>query len=148
MVRSLVGKHPNYYEAILQLRDVTDEVVHFVKEDIKKYRVPVTKIAKTINGTDYYLADNQYARALGKRLQQYFGGQTIITASLHTQIDGKDKYRVTVLFRGVPFKKGDKVFYQDDQYEIKAMGKDIFMLGKKKVHIRYKDIKQIKLVEE
>ena len=30
MVRSIEGKHPRYFEAILQLRDVSEEVIDFV----------------------------------------------------------------------------------------------------------------------
>ena len=31
MVRSLEGKHPLYFEAILQLRDVSDDVVAYAR---------------------------------------------------------------------------------------------------------------------
>ena len=31
MVRNLTGKHPSYFESILQLRDCSDEVYDFVE---------------------------------------------------------------------------------------------------------------------
>lgn len=146
MVRSLAGKHPSYFEAILQLREVSDKVIDFVKNEVEKAKIPIAKEKKVKNGFDFYLADNQFTKSLGKKLQQKFGGQVLTTASLHTQKKGKDLYRVTVLFRGIDFKKGDKVSYQGEEYEVKAIGKDIFLIGKKKVHVKWKDVKEIRKV--
>jgi nonsense-mediated mRNA decay protein 3 len=146
MVRSLVGKHPNYYEAIIQVRDIEKEVSDFMKNLIDTKRLIVNKISKMRNGADYFCADNNQARAMSKKLQQTFGGEIKTTSSLHTQKDGKDLYRVTFLFRQTPFKKGDDVEYDEEIWEIKSLVKDIFLQNKKsgkKVHIPYRNISQV-----
>ncbi|NQV91636.1 hypothetical protein HQ489_04125 [Candidatus Woesearchaeota archaeon] len=154
MVRSLEGKHAKYFEAILQLRDTTDEVKDWVDQEIKKLNIVVPRIEKakkTKDGWDYYLADNNQGRQLGSRLQQKFGGHYCVTASLHTTIDSKEKYRVTILFREAPFRKKDIVEYQGDIYKVILMSKDIFLQDNKtgkKIHVKYKFMDQIKQLND
>ena len=147
MVRSLEGKHPQYYEAILQLRDVASDVVDFVNKEIMIQRIPVSKKDDVRNGSDYYLADSNFARSLGTKLQHRFGGEMIITSTLHTKKQGKDLYRITVLFRVAPFRKYDKVEYQGEEFDVKAMAKDIVLQNTKtgkKVRVKYKEMNAIK----
>lgn len=150
MVSSMVGKHPLYYEAILQLRDVAEKINSFALAEIQKAKVPIIKIVELRNGADIYLADSNFARAVGKRLQQSFGGKTVVTASLFGIKKGKRVYRVTVLFRGVPFRKGDKVIYAGEEYLIKSLIKDIFLQSTKtgkKIHVNWKEMKKVKKVD-
>ena len=66
--------------------------------------------------------------------------------SHHVKKD-REVYRVTVLFRGVNFKKHDFVIYQGEEYQVKVLSKDIMLKNiktGKKVHVRYKDMKDIK----
>ena len=147
MARDLTGKHPNYYEAILQLRDVSQEVIDFTKKEISNQKMIATKIVKLKNGMDYYLSDNTQTRNLGKKLEQHFGGKCIVTASLHTKKDNKELYRTTILFREIPFRKGDIIEYDEEIYTIKSLIKDIFLQKNKtgkKVHLRFSEVKQIK----
>ena len=148
MVRSVQGKRAEYYEATLQLRDIKEEVIVYTEKEIDKVKLHISKKIKLKNGVDYQLSDNELTRALGKRLQQKFGGNLKVTASLHTRKNNKDLYRVTVLFRGINFKKGDQVEYQGDTYVVKMLSKDIFLQDiktGKKVHVRYKDAREVKL---
>jgi len=147
MVRSLEGKHPNYYESLLQLRDVTAEVIDFTEDEIEQIHLPVSKHKKVTGGMDYYCSDNNLTRALGKTLQDRFGGELKITATLHTKKNDKDLYRTTVLFREAHFRKDDKVKYYGEEYVIKRMSKDIFLQNTKtgeKLHLKYKDMNLIK----
>jgi NMD protein affecting ribosome stability and mRNA decay len=149
MVRSIEDKHPLYFEAILQLREVSEKVVDYVLSEVHRVKLPVTKTTKVKNGWDYYMADNQFTKSLGKRLQQKFGGQLMMTASLHTKIKGKDVYRVTVLFRGIHFKKNDKIKYHGEDYDVLSVGKDIMLKDLKtgkKIHVKYDQVKKIKLI--
>ena len=147
MVKSLEGKHPSYFEAIVQLRDVSQEVVTFVEEELQRTNVKIAKVKEMKNGLDYYLTDNNQAKALGKSLQERFGGDFKMTSSLFGRKDGKEIYRVTILFREAPFRKGDLVEYQGESYNVKIMGRDIMLKNKKtgeKVHVKYKEMDQIK----
>jgi len=151
MVRSAEGKRPEYFEAILQLRNVGDEVYEFAKHDLKKGGVYISKEMDVVNGKDIYISDNNYGRALGKRLLKEFGGECVVTASLYGQHDGKEIYRLTILFRGVDFKKGDIVEYKAEPYVVKVMGKEVMLQHAKngeKVHVKLKDIGLIKIRKE
>ena len=147
MVRSVTGKRQEYFEATLQLREIKKEVIDYVEEEIFRVKLHVAKKIKLKNGLDYQLADSELTKALGKRLQQKFGGELKLTASLFGRKDGKEIYRITVLFRQVNFSKGDIVTYQGEEYKIKALNKDIFLQNiktGKKIHLKYKDAKLIK----
>lgn len=150
MVRSTEGKHPLYYEAVLQLRDVSYDAVRFVEDEIGMKRIPIAKKEKVKNGFDYYLADGDFTRALGKKLQGKFGGEFNLTSSLFGRKEGKEIYRITVLFRGIPFKKNDLVEYKGDQYNILSLGKDIMLKEVKtgkRIHLKYKDMGLVKKVD-
>jgi nonsense-mediated mRNA decay protein 3 len=147
MVRTIQGKHPNYYEAILQLRDVQQEVIEQAKQEFKKAKVTVTKTSKLKNGVDMYVSDKDFTRSLGKKLQSKYGGEFLITASLFGRKQGKEIHRITVLFRQAHFKKGDRVEYQGEEYQVKMIGKEIMLHNHakgKKVHVKYKDMDGIK----
>ena len=63
--------------------------------------------------------------------------------SVRGRKSGKEIYRVTVLFRAIPFKKGEKVEYQGEKYKVKLLGKDILLQDLKtgkKVHVKYKEM--------
>jgi len=151
MVRTLVGKHTEYYEAILQLRNVSQEVVNFVEEEIPRVHLSVSKVVEEKTGLDYYLSDNSLTRILSKKLQTKFGGEVLITATLHTQKKDKEMYRLTVLFRQAPFTKGDIVVKASERYKVLTMGKEIILQHintGKKVHLRYREMKGIKKEQE
>ena len=147
MARNLEGKHGSYFEATLQLRDVSQEVIDFAEDEIDRLKMNVAKVIKLKNGLDYLLTDNTLTRRIGRNLQSKFGGKTEETSSLWGVKKDREVYRVTVLFRGVPFKKNDIVIYQGEEYQVKFLGKDIMLQNTKtgkKVHIKYKDMKNIK----
>mgnify|MGYP001572099903 CR=1 FL=1 len=147
MVKPIHGKHSEYYEAILQLRDVADEVIDFVDDEIDKKDIPLAKIKKVTNGYDYYFGNSNLTKNLGKTLQEKYGGEFTVTATLFTRKEGKPVYRLTVLFRAVQFKKGAEVEYQGESYTVLMSGKKLMLQHAKtgkKVHLRYKDLKQIK----
>ena len=151
MVRSLTGKHALYFEATLQLRLINKEIIDYVENQFRKAHIPIVDSGEVKNGMDYKVADKRFTRALGKKLRQRYGGQVKETATLHTKIKGKDAYRLTALFRLPGFSKGDTVNYGGDIFRVKAMGKDIVLIGigknTKKLHLKYRDMRQIKKVE-
>ncbi len=149
MVRTLVGKHTEYYEAILQLRNVSQEVIDFVEAEIPRVHLSVSKVVEEKTGLDFYLSDNTLTRVLGKKLQTTFGGEVLITATLHTQKKDKEMYRLTVLFRQAPFAKGDLVQRGGEEYRVLTLEKEIVLQHVKtgkKVHVRYKEMSKIKKV--
>ncbi|MBI4141287.1 hypothetical protein HY485_05615, partial [Candidatus Woesearchaeota archaeon] len=56
----------------------------------------------------------------GKKLKEKFGGILEISCRLHTKshLTSKDLYRVSVLFKSLPFNKGDIIKFNDEEWKI------------------------------
>jgi len=137
--------HPQYYEGILQLRNPTKEVIQFVKSQIKKKNIFISKEIKLKNGADIYVSSQRFLRALGIKLQKIFGGQLKTSRKLHTvsKKTGKRLYRVTVLHKLPKFKTGDTITYRGEKIKIKSIGKKISAKNiktGKKLQINFDDI--------
>ena len=136
----------DYFEGILQLRNIGNEVVEFaVKEIGKNENINIAKIKKVTNGVDIYLSPQKALRSLGNKLQHHFGGQLIVSTKLHTKsrVTSKDLYRVNMLFRIPNFKKGDIIDYKGDKIKIISMHKKVFakdIKTGKKLNISFKDL--------
>jgi len=93
--------HANYFEAIIQLRPAKKEVLEFVKDQIKKNNIYVSKEINLKTGIDLYISSRKFANQLLRKLKKTFKGTSKVTKSLHSQDrqTGKLKYRITVLFR-------------------------------------------------
>ncbi len=141
----MILPRPNYYQGILQLRDVNDEVIDFVKQQVKKREnVLITKAIRLPNGVDYYLTSQKFLTSLGKKLRESFGGELKISSKLHTRNrQGRDLYRVTVLFRLLKFKAGDIVEVRGVKFRLISIRKKIFARNiktGKKARIRSTDL--------
>ena len=135
----------NYYQGILQLRDVNEEMLSFVYNQIKKRGdVAITKTANLPNGKDLYITSQKFISILGKRLKESFGGQLTTSSKLHTRSkSGRDLYRVNVLFRPAKYKRGDVVTVRGDKVRMLQVGRRIFALDLKtgkKIRIRSEDL--------
>jgi NMD protein affecting ribosome stability and mRNA decay len=145
MEQKIKFARPNYYQGILQLRDVDNEVVDFVRNQIdKRNDVLITKTVKAGNGIDMYITSQKFIRILGKKLKESFGGELKTSVKLHTKSrTGKDLYRVNVLFRPVKHKRGDIIVVRGDEVKLLAVGRRIFardMKTGKKIKIRSSDL--------
>jgi len=94
-------KDSKYYEAILQIRPNSENVIRFVNGVIDQRKdVFITKEDRLKEGTDLYITSQRYTRSLISRLKEKFGGEVTITKKLYSQRkDGKKLYRSTFLFR-------------------------------------------------
>ncbi len=149
MVRDLTGKNIQYFEAILQLRDISTEVVDFVYAEVEHLGVQIAKAIDLENGVDIYLTDKSLTKTLARNLQASFGGEYKESTSIFGQKDGNEITRLTILFRGIGAKKGDIVEYKGDKYQIKLVGKDVLLQEVstgKKIHLKYEDMKKLKKV--
>lgn len=135
----------DYYQGILQLRNINDEILTFVGNQIKKRdAVAITKTVKSPNGVDLYLTSQKFIRTLGKKLKDSFGGELKVSSKLHTRNkQGKDLYRVNVLFKLSKYKTGDIVLVRGDQVRLISIRRKIFarnLKTGKKVTIRSSDL--------
>lgn len=136
---------PDYFQGILQLRDINDEIIRFVLNQIKRRSdAVITKTIKFSNGVDLYITSQKFIRILGKKLKESFGGELKISSRLHTKSrQGKDLYRVNVLFKLSKYKKGDVVDVRGDKVRLIRIGRKIFaknMKTGKKMTIRNSDL--------
>ena len=135
----------NYFQGILQLRNVNEEIYRFVHNQIKKRGdVAVTKTVNYENGKDLYITSQKFITILGKKLKESFGGELKISSKLHTRSKtGRDLYRVNVLYRPSPHKRGDVVSVRGDEVKILQIGRRIFardLKTGKKMRIRMEDL--------
>lgn len=136
----------NYFQGILQLRDVNDEVISFVLNQIKKRKdeVAITKTVTLHNGFDLYLTSQKFIRILGKKLKENFGGELKLSSKLHTRNrEGKDLYRINVMFRLLKIRKGSIVTVRGEEVKIMRLGHKIFAKSMKtgrKMTIRSGDL--------
>jgi len=150
MPKNLPPRHLLYFESILQLRDVSPEMITYAQECIAKTGMRIAKTQRHDNGVDYYLPDKELTRTVGRKLKERYGGVFQLSPTLFGQKKGKEIYRLTVLYRAVNVNKGDKVLYQGDEYKVKIMGNDIMLQDVKtgkKVHLKYKDAGIIKNIK-
>lgn len=145
-----LAKHPLYYEAILQLRNPNKQVMNFAKDEIERKKIGVAKAEKVRNGYDYYLADQKFARQLGKKLKSKFKGILKVTAKLYSvsRQTGKQIFRLTVLYRRPSFKVGDTIEFQGEKMRIKSIGKEVvgILENGKKVKYKFKDLERMKVI--
>src|SRR3989344_3429960 len=84
--KKLLIMRDDYFEGILQLRDIDEEVVDFVKrQTAKRNDVRISRIAKVRNGLDMYFTSQKYLRALGKKLQEHFKGEMVMSPQLRSE---------------------------------------------------------------
>ena len=136
----------DYFEGILQLRNISNEVIEFaVKEIEKNENMHIAKIIRVTNGVDIYVYPQKLLRSLGSKLQHHFSGQLIVSRKLHTRsrVTSKDLYRVNMLFRAPKFKKGDIIEYKGDKIKVISIHKKVFakdIKTGKKLNISFKDL--------
>ena len=120
--------HENYFEGVLQLRNPTEEILDFVAELCEKRGgVQITKEKPLKNGVDYYFVSQKFLQVVGKQLKMKFEGEFKLSSSLHTRDTNKNKdlYRINILFKCYPFKIGDVVDYNGEDYKIVKTGDKI-----------------------
>ena len=95
-------KHSGYFEAILQLKTLKQEVHTFILEELaKRPDIFISKEVPYKTGVDVYLSSNAFAKNLGQKLKKKFKGEMKISRALYSTSRETSKllYRLTVLFR-------------------------------------------------
>ncbi|VVB81945.1 NMD3 family protein [uncultured archaeon] len=133
----------DYFEGILQVRNGSKELLDWICDRIRtEGRAKVSKAKKVTNGVDLYMTDQHYLQNLGRKIKEHQMGILKVSRRLHTQdkMTSKHIYRVTVLFKAIPFKRGDIITFHGEQVQIlnigtKAQIKDIKSGAKRVVEL-------------
>ncbi|MCK5107986.1 MAG: hypothetical protein KAQ83_04630, partial [Nanoarchaeota archaeon] len=126
-----------------------DEMVQFIEEETLKANrneIYISAKSKVKGGVDFKFTSNKFLRKLGKRLKEVYGGDLKENVKLFSQDNqtGKKIYRLTVMFRPCPYKKGEIITFRGDEYIIMAIGKKIQAKGKndgKRTLISFDDLR-------
>ncbi len=96
-------RHAEYFEAILQLRPLNDELIKFALDQIEADGdVTIAKTVEKKYGVDLYLSSNTFTKKLGYKLKKRFRNGTLTVSRLHYSTDhmsSKHIFRLTILFR-------------------------------------------------
>lgn len=113
-----------YFEAILQLRNPSEEAIFFIADRLREH---VSRIDNVTNGYDIYIQDKRVGRRVAKQTQQEFGGEMNVSSTLHTRDHqtSKELYRDTVLIRLPDFQQGDFIRIDGEVYEVTGIGKQV-----------------------
>ena len=114
-------KPSNYFEGVLQLRTLSNEVIDFARSEItREGKAHIAKEKKLKTGVDFWVSSQHHLQNVGKRLKDKFGGILEISCRLHTKshLTSKDLYRVSVLFKSLPFNKGDVIKFLGEEWKI------------------------------
>ena len=138
-----------YFEGILQLRDVDNEVMDYAVNQAEKQKqrgIFITKKLKVRNGFDIYLTKKGYIYELARELLNRFGGETKLSRKLFSRdkLRSKDIYRINVLFRQSKFRKGDILKMDNELFKVKNIDKNLTAFNiktGKKTSIRPKHLK-------
>jgi len=144
-----------YFEGILQLRDVDEEVVDYAVDGAMKQNqrgIFITKKLKVRNGFDIYLTKRGYIHELARELLNKFGGETKASKKLFSRDKqrSRDIYRINVLFRQSKFRKGDILNIDGELFKVKKIDRNLTVINiktGKKTSIMPKHLK-VKAAEE
>lgn len=116
-----------YFEAVLQLRNLSKEMLDMVAEEMGRRGVFASKENKEKEGIDLFISSNKSALQIGDKLQKKFGGELKKTRK-HFSFDkksGKPLYRVAVFFKAPDFGIGDVVKIDRKLVKVRHVGKNI-----------------------
>ncbi len=145
---NITPKHRDYFEGILQLRDIKKEMLTFAEKEIEaRKEVFIAKKVKVRGGYDLYLSSWRFLITLGKSLQRKYSGEIKTSRSLFSQNrqTSKKVYRVTVMFRPITQRIGQIVDYRDQKVKILKLSKKIEaknMQTGKKFFIDYDELRK------
>lgn len=105
-IQNPITLNEKYFEAIMQLRNPSDELINFINNQLKKRTtVFISNVIAQKEGFDIYISSQRFARALGNKMKRAFKHSELKTSrkifTRHKQTC-KDVYRVTVFFRLLP----------------------------------------------
>jgi NMD protein affecting ribosome stability and mRNA decay len=118
-------KHYDYFEGILQLRNVDENVVEFALNQFEKNNIGIAKIVELKNGLDIYSASNRFSRKLAKKLVLEFGGELKESPQLFSKsrLTSRNIYRLNVLYTAPEIKKGQVIASGDKIIRVSSIAK-------------------------
>lgn len=109
LIYNPINKHEKYYEAIIQLRNPSPELINLINNQLRKNPDAFISIILPLkDGFDIYISSQRFARNLGNKMKRAFKNselkisRKIVTRNRQTS---RDVYRATVFFKLPPPEK-------------------------------------------
>lgn len=109
LIYNPINKHEKYYEAIIQLRNPSPELINLINNQLRKNPDAFISIIIPLkDGFDIYISSQRFARNLGNKMKRAFKNselkisRKIVTRNRQTS---RDVYRATVFFKLPPPEK-------------------------------------------
>jgi NMD protein affecting ribosome stability and mRNA decay len=120
-------KQGDYFEGILQLRNIDENILNFVKRYCKKNKVFLPEEKKVKNGINLKISDKKKIHNLIPLLQKNFGGITKENAQVFSQDRQTSKvvYRVNFYYEAPDYKIGDVIKIDNKVIHIHKISKTI-----------------------
>lgn len=132
----------DYFEGILQVRNMTKDAKAFVNELIKNTEgLYVNKVVEKEESADYYFVKKKYIGRIAEKIVNEYGAKADFNAQLFTQDKqtSKELYRLNVAVHIPPFRKGDVLLIKEDLILVTSTGKKNTGLElKKKKNLAFK----------
>ncbi|MEE8359151.1 MAG: NMD3-related protein [Candidatus Hydrothermarchaeales archaeon] len=125
-----------YYEAILQIRGagllseeevekLSDAVTSLMESYSGKKRAFISNFKRVKGGADFYIGSAKIARKISHVLKRKYGGELLESAKLVGKTrDGRNEYRITIVFRLPKFKVNDIIEANNRIIQILNLGKN------------------------
>jgi NMD protein affecting ribosome stability and mRNA decay len=140
-------KGTTYFEGILQLRNINEEIISYVENELTKQRrkgifLNKKQVLKKDSDVDLYITDQGYTRVLAGKLRRQFGGVMKKNEELFSQDKQRSKnlYRLAILLEFPKYSKGDAIKLDGNIYIIQSLSDKIHvtnMLTGKKTSMPY-----------
>jgi NMD protein affecting ribosome stability and mRNA decay len=100
-----------YFEGVMQLRNINEEIEHFVESFLRENNLTVKKKRFHDNGIDIAVSDKKKLQALARILVTRFGGTFKMSPHLFSRDrqTSRDVYRLSIYYKAPNYKKGDVV---------------------------------------
>jgi len=114
------AKHDKYFEGHLQLRNIDKELMRFVRDFAFENNLNFVDEKRTKTSFDCKVSNNKAMLKLGNILVKVFSGYQLVTRKLYSQdkMSGKRIYRMTLLFKQLPFDVGDIINDGEDEVKV------------------------------
>ncbi len=125
-----------YYEAILQIRGavllseadvekLSDAVTSLMENYSGEKRAFISNVKRVKGGADFYIGSAKIARKISHVLKRRYGGELLESAKLVGKTkDGRNEYRITIVFRLPKFKVKDIIEANNRIIQILNLGKN------------------------
>lgn len=112
------GRKPDAYE-----RERAEKIAYDIEDSVQEAgeRLSfITRVDTTRDGVDIIVSSHSIGDAISRQIVTEMGGKITRHPKLVGERDGRKLYRITILLRLPPFRKGDVILFKKRYYEVRG----------------------------